>query len=322
MKKIILPTLILGFFMSARAQDVSIYTTNGTLTGDRTLTLGNYNLTFKPNSPTLTNSLFLATNGNVGVNTALPTEKFDVNGNLKATRGLFTAAPANGQFFATNEDRINASTVLAAGSQLDPATINRVFNVSDMPQSNMDASPTVWLTVDNRNYWTRLRYRAVQDGDSQFTLFDKVQTETFTIDDDGNNNVSLVMPKANSRVMIGTSSFTDGTDVYSLSVNGNVRADRVKVYTTWADYVFEDDYKLPTLEEVEKHIKEKGHLKDIPSAKEVEENGIELGEMNKLLLQKIEELTLYMIDQKKENEKQGELIKQLEEKVKTLSGVK
>jgi hypothetical protein len=110
------------------------------------------------------------------------------------------------------------------------------------------------------------------------------------------------MPKANSRVMIGTSSYTDGTDVYSLSVNGNVRANRVKVYNTWADYVFEDGYKLPTLEQVEKHIKEKGHLIDIPSAKEVEAKGIDLGDMNRLLLQKIEELTLYTIELNKQVE--------------------
>jgi len=101
---------------------------------------------------------------------------------------------------------------------------------------------------------------------------------------------------------IGTMSFVDGNDTYKLSVDGKVRAHGVKVYTDWADYVFEDDYELPTLEEVEQHIKEKGHLKDIPSAEEVEENGIEIGEMNKLLLQKIEELTLYTIELKKEIE--------------------
>jgi hypothetical protein len=56
---------------------------------------------------------------------------------------------------------------------------------------------------------------------------------------------------------------------------------------------------LPTLNEVENHIKEKGHLKDIPSAKEVAENGIYLGEMDSKLLQKIEELTLYTIAQEK-----------------------
>ncbi|MEZ0184285.1 cell wall anchor protein, partial [Flavobacterium oncorhynchi] len=68
---------------------------------------------------------------------------------------------------------------------------------------------------------------------------------------------------------------------------------------------------LPTLEQVEKHIVEKGHLENIPSEKEVLNDGINLGEMNAKLLQKIEELTLYMIEMKKENEKQNEEIKNL-----------
>ncbi len=99
---------------------------------------------------------------------------------------------------------------------------------------------------------------------------------------------------------IGTSTFVDGADTYHLSVNGKIRAHAVKVYTSWADYVFEDDYVLPTLKEVEEYIIKNGHLKDIPSAKTVEEEGIDVGEMNKLLLQKIEELTLYTIQLKKE----------------------
>ncbi|WP_303316204.1 hypothetical protein Q4Q34_12525 [Flavivirga abyssicola] len=103
-------------------------------------------------------------------------------------------------------------------------------------------------------------------------------------------------------VGIGTNSFVDGGDTYRLSVKGKVRAEEVKVYNTWADFVFQTGYKLPTLKEVEEYIKENGHLKDIPSAEEVKANGIELGEMNKLLLQKIEELTLYVIDLKKEIE--------------------
>jgi len=82
---------------------------------------------------------------------------------------------------------------------------------------------------------------------------------------------------------------------YRLSVKGKVRADAIKVYTDWADYVFESNYDLPTLEEVEDYIAINGHLKDIPSAAEVAVNGIDLGEINKLLLQKIEELTLYTI---------------------------
>ncbi len=92
---------------------------------------------------------------------------------------------------------------------------------------------------------------------------------------------------------------------YRLAVNGNIHTKEVKVdLDGWADYVFSEGYQLPTLEEVKKHIDEKGHLPNIPSAKEVETNGIQLGEMNKLLLEKIEELTLYVIELKKENKKQ------------------
>ena len=85
-----------------------------------------------------------------------------------------------------------------------------------------------------------------------------------------------------------------------LAVNGNIKAREVKVTLAgWSDFVFEDDYDLPTLEEVEKYIKTHRHLPEIPSAKEVEENGVELGKMDSKLLQKIEELTLYIIDQEK-----------------------
>ncbi|UJH68659.1 hypothetical protein [Allomuricauda sp. SCSIO 65647] len=98
-----------------------------------------------------------------------------------------------------------------------------------------------------------------------------------------------------------------------LAVNGNIHAKEVKVdLIGWPDYVFSEDYDLPTLEEVEKHIKEKGHLINIPSAEEVKANGIQLGEMNKLLLEKIEELTLYMIELKKENKKLKEGISEME----------
>lgn len=87
-----------------------------------------------------------------------------------------------------------------------------------------------------------------------------------------------------------------------LAVNGTIHSKEVKVdLTGWPDFVFKKEYTLPTLGEVEKHIAEKGHLKNIPSEEEVLKNGINLGEMNSKLLQKIEELTLYMIEMKKEN---------------------
>ena len=96
-----------------------------------------------------------------------------------------------------------------------------------------------------------------------------------------------------------------------LDVKGTIHSQEVKVdMLDWSDFVFKKEYDLPTLAEVEKHIKENGHLEDIPSEKEVLENGINLGEMNAKLLQKIEELTLYMIDIKKENDQMK--VKQLE----------
>jgi len=106
---------------------------------------------------------------------------------------------------------------------------------------------------------------------------------------------------------------TNPQSTYRLAVEGSIRSREVRVDNdNWADYVFFKDYNLPTLREVEKHIEEKGHLINIPSEAEVEANGIELGEMNKLLLEKIEELTLYIIQQNKSQEQLEERIKVLE----------
>ncbi|WP_203418286.1 hypothetical protein [Flavobacterium sharifuzzamanii] len=96
-----------------------------------------------------------------------------------------------------------------------------------------------------------------------------------------------------------------------LDVNGTIHSKEVKVdMTGWSDFVFKKEYDLPTLEQVEKHIVEKGHLENIPSEEEVLKNGINLGEMNAKLLQKIEELTLYIIEQSKElNNQKIEIIR-------------
>ncbi|MBO9572459.1 MAG: hypothetical protein J7497_09655, partial [Chitinophagaceae bacterium] len=86
-----------------------------------------------------------------------------------------------------------------------------------------------------------------------------------------------------------------------LSVNGNVRAKEIKVEAAnWPDYVFTPGYQLPSLESIAQHINEKGYLPNMPSAAEVSKEGIELGEMNKKLLEKVEELTLYLIEKDKE----------------------
>lgn len=90
-----------------------------------------------------------------------------------------------------------------------------------------------------------------------------------------------------------------GNSSWALDILGKMRGNEIKVEASGADYVFVKEYQLPTLAEVEKHIKENGYLINVPSAKEVQANGIELGQWNMKLLEKIEELTLYIIDQKK-----------------------
>lgn len=99
-----------------------------------------------------------------------------------------------------------------------------------------------------------------------------------------------------SAVAIGKTTPSSG---YKLDVNGKIRANEIVVNTTGADFVFDENYKVKNLNDVEKFIKENKHLPEIPSAEEMNENGLSLSEMNIKLLQKIEELTLYIIDQEK-----------------------
>ncbi|WP_172284660.1 cell wall anchor protein [Chryseobacterium sp. LAM-KRS1] len=128
-----------------------------------------------------------------------------------------------------------------------------------------------------------------------------------------------------SLVVFNTGKVTVGTDQYDndpnfiFYVRKGIKAEQIKVENPatngWADYVFKKDYKLRSLEDVEKHISEKGHLPNIPSAGEVEKNGINLGEMDAKLLEKIEELTLYSIEQNKTLKQQSDKIEKLEKQL-------
>ena len=124
-------------------------------------------------------------------------------------------------------------------------------------------------------------------------------------------NSTMFIQAEGGPLVVGGGTAADG---FALSVNGKIATEEVLVDLVgdWPDYVFQSDYKLNTLEEVEAHINEKGHLPGVPSAQEVEEDGIQLGEMNKILMEKIEELTLYIIEQEKINKHQEARLNLLE----------
>jgi hypothetical protein len=141
---------------------------------------------------------------------------------------------------------------------------------------------------------------------------------------------------SNGKIFIGTPDASTTTKIapYSLAVNGSAIFTKavVKLNSAWPDYVFTPDYKVPTLDSLESFINANGHLPEIPTAKDVKKNGIDLGENQAVLLKKIEELTLFTIemnkqseelrktlnDQAKKNEVQSEKIVELEKKLKAL----
>ena len=158
--------------------------------------------------------------------------------------------------------------------------------------------------IDDKVYFFDPRIDEVTDDDVSDLLFpDNTTDPGETYWSQNGNDINYTT----GNVGIGT---TDpGT--WKLAVNGNIRAKEIKVETAnWPDYVFTKDHELPSLEEVEKHIQEKGHLINIPSAADVELNGIELGEMNRLLLEKIEELTLYILKPEEKVQEQERKIEQ------------
>ena len=212
-------------------------------------------------------------NGNVGIGTETPTEKFHIYG--------------SGLVRSLVESSDNHAYYVVEGA------------------AGMGSFVDYYRKGDGRIWHTGLRNA---NNNFEFRL---------------NDQSAVLTLKEDKTVGIGTTN----TFGYKLAVNGTIGSTEVKVENTsaWPDFVFENDYDLRTLEEVEQHINEKGHLPEIPSEAEVTENGIKLGEMNAKLLQKIEELTLYLIEQNKQNQTQQEqitvqsaLIEQLQNEVSAL----
>ncbi len=135
----------------------------------------------------------------------------------------------------------------------------------------------------------------------------------------GHEDEETFVVKGNGKVEIGNGTGTNGRRTpitphndYLLSVDGKIVAREIVVTADnkWADYVFDEEYPLMAIDKLDRYIQENKHLPDIPTTKDVEKQGINVGDMQTLLLKKVEELTLYMIQLKKEND---ELKKKVDE---------
>ena len=115
--------------------------------------------------------------------------------------------------------------------------------------------------------------------------------------DSGTPTNLLVLDRGSQSVGIGTETLDNS---YALSVNGSIRSKEIVVESGWSDFVFEPGYRLAPLDEVAAHISAHGHLPDVPSAKTIAEGGLAIGQTQALLMRKIEELTLHLIDMDRE----------------------
>lgn len=133
-----------------------------------------------------------------------------------------------------------------------------------------------------------------------------------------NGTVTTAAGLANNKVC-GNINIGTAAAQKQLNVNGNVKARKVKVtLTDWPDYVFARDYALMSLQQLDAFIAANRHLPGVPSAETVKREGLELGENQAVLLRKIEELTLYILQQNKKQEAMEKKMREMEEKLNAL----
>ena len=175
-------------------------------------------------------------------------------------------------------------------------SLRKFAGVDELLQSAYIASTNTWLEFVYLNYTTKKYEMRSGIVDAEFQNSGKL-----LFNNGGNVGIGTTNPLAKLSV--------NGTGTF----NGKVKCTEVEVLlAAWPDKVFKTGYNLMPLHEVETFVNENNHLPGVPSESEVLQNGINVGDMNAVLLQKIEELTLYMIDLKKQNDLLKDRIQKLE----------
>ena len=247
------------------------------------------------------NRLFVSnTTGNIGLST-LPhaTYRLDVNGSINATSLYVNGTPVSGgtsQWTTTGSNiYYNAGNVAIGTSTISSTTKFEVVGPGSGNGATIRASGggDVLLNSGGSLFF---------DGNYSYGAGNYIRPVAANTQAFFTSGIERMRIASDGNIGIGTT-LSSNPNGYKLAVNGVIGAKEVKVEntsTTWPDYVFNSDYKLSPLSEVEHFIKENNHLPEVPTASEIKEKGQALGEMNALLLKKVEELTLYLIDIKKE----------------------
>lgn len=272
-----------------------------------------YGLNFwKPAVPGQTHGnyfLFLSDNGNVGVGTKNPQAKLHIQDGTSQDANILLASTGTNKSviqFRTNATNItvgsdNVMRFNATNMQFNPSSqmvVNGNFKVTgNIVLSGLSGATTKILTIGSNGQLSTADIPETADNLGNHTATQNLNLNGKKIVN-GTAGTGGIFVSTNGDVGVNTNQ-----PQAKLAVNGDVLAKEVRVSiasTNWPDYVFSSEYEMMSLGELEKYINEHRHLPGVPSAAEVDERGdIDLGAMNAILLQKIEEMTLRMIEMEK-----------------------